>query len=106
MPGTPTFNIQPGVFGDNLYTGGMNVAVNNVAITLSSSGSVKCLKIWIQAKKANANAVYVGPSSVLNTGANGIYLEKGQIIQLDYLDISSLYVNGSAGDGVTFIYWA
>lgn len=106
MPGLPTFNVSPGPFGDTLYTGGRDVAVNNVAISLNPAGALKCLRVWIQAKKANANAVYVGPSSVLNTGANGIYLDKGVVLQLDFLDISNLYVNGSAGDGVTFIYWA
>lgn len=75
------------------------VAVTNTAVVLSTSASV--FGVIIQGLAANAGNVYVGGSGV--TTANGYELQPGQATSIAIDDLSKMFVNGTAGDGVCFM---
>lgn len=81
------------------------IAVTNTAIALASS-SVQCRAVIICAHPSNAAQVWVGNSSVVSDPAGsetGIVLQANEKFSLDIDDVSKVFVNGTAGDKVTFI---
>lgn len=86
--------------GSTVYTGQKTVAVTNTAIAISTAQTIKN-GVIVQALAANGANVVVGGSSV--TTGTGFQLQAGQATSLAINDLSSVYVNGTAGDGVCFI---
>lgn len=86
-----------------LTAGRKLVAVTNTAIVL---GSAACRTIWINALTTNANVVVIGGSGVVFTEASrtGKILYPGDGMTIDIDNLSKLYVNGTANDGISFSY--
>lgn len=97
-------SVFPGAFS----TGGQGrkaVAVTGTAIALSAT-SVACSKVMLFASTDNANPLYVGFSGV-NAGAGtqtGALLLQGGGLELEVTDLNLIFINGSAGDVVTYLY--
>jgi len=81
------------------FAGQKVVAVTNTAIAISTSQAVS--GVIIQALAANTNNIYVGPSTV--TTANGFELQPGQATSVAIDNLSKIYINGTATDGICFI---
>lgn len=79
------------------------VAVTNTAVVL---GSGACKTIFINALTTNSNVVVVGGAGVIFTEATrtGKILYPGDGITVSINDLSKIYINGTAGDGVSFSY--
>lgn len=79
------------------------VAVTNTAIVI---GSGACLTVWINALTGNSDVVVVGGSGVVFTLASRtgkiLYPGDGMTIEID--NLSRIYVNGTANDGISFSY--
>lgn len=86
--------------GTTVLNGQVKVAVTNTAVQLSGTQTVKN-GVIIQALAANAGNVVIGSSSV--TTSNGFQLQAGQATSIAVNDLSTLYVNGTANDGVCYI---
>lgn len=86
--------------GAAVLNGQKTVAVSSTAVSISASQAVKN-GVIVQALAGNAGNVVVGSSSV--TTVNGYQLQPGQATSVAVSDLSAVYVNGTAGDGVCFI---
>ena len=109
MAATPVYVQQP-VFDEVLSHSAKTVAVTGTAVPLSST-SVPCIEVLIQVKENNTHKIYVGGASVPNDGSAGILLAvpiagtTPSSIPLSARNLSQVYINGTAGEGVNFIYW-
>jgi len=97
--------IAPGTFtlGGNGVT---KVSVTGTAVVLHAAQA--CQVAMVKARKANVGTVYVGTSSVTNdetAGTGGLQLSPGDVITFSETDLSHLYINGAAGDGVSYLWW-
>lgn len=89
-------------------TGGRKVvAVTGTAIKLVAN-STTCVKVVVQALSTNSGDIAVGGSDVVLTAGSeaGIILPQQNSISIDIDDVSKIYINGAAGDGVSFIYFS
>lgn len=86
--------------GTTVLAGQKTVAVTNTAVALATSTTVKN-GIIVQALAANSTTVVVGPFTV--TTANGFQLQPGQATSIAIDNLATVYVNGTAGDGVCYI---
>lgn len=79
------------------------VAVSDTAIAI---GSGACKTIFITAFVGNTNPVVIGGSTVVYTEATrtGKLMYPGDSITVSIDNLSKVYVNGVAGDGVSFTY--
>lgn len=75
------------------------VAVTNTAVALSAAAAV--VGVIISGLAANAGNVYVGPSGV--TTGTGFELQPGQATSIAIDDVAKVFVNGTAGDGVSWL---
>lgn len=82
-----------------LFTGQTLVAVTNTAVAISGSQAVS--GIIVQALSGNAGNVVVGPSGI--TTSTGFELQPGQATSVAIDNLNKLFVNGTAGDGITYI---
>lgn len=88
-----------------LQDGRKVVAVTNTAIVI---GSGACLTVWITALTNNSgdDVVVIGGSGVVHILASRtgrvLYPGDGMVIEID--NLSRIYLNGVAGDGVSFSY--
>ena len=86
-------------------TGGIAITTTGIAKSLVS-GSTLCNRVDIQAKSANTGKVYIGSFNVANDASNGIELNAGDVYSIEIItDLFPIFVNGTSGDGVTFVYW-
>lgn len=79
------------------------VAVNDTAISL---GSATCKTIFITALIGNTNPVVIGGSGVVYNEATrtGKLMYPGDAMTISIDNLSKVFVNGVAGDGVSFSY--
>lgn len=81
------------------------VAVTNTPIAI---GSGACLIVWITALIGNSgdDVVVIGGSGVVHTLASrtgkALYPGDGMTIEID--NLSKIFLNGVAGDGISFVY--
>lgn len=78
-----------------------DVAVTNTAIPLSTT-KIRFKKLRVRAKDGNGAAIRIGGSGVGAT--NGDALNPTQSTDFENSDLSYIYINGTATDGVTFHY--
>lgn len=87
----------------SVLCGQRKIATTSTAVAL---GSGHCLNgVVITAWAGNTNTIVVGGSGVTNTTdgtGNGYRLAPGQSISFAVADISTLYINGAAGDSVDY----
>lgn len=87
-------------FGGN---GHANVSVTGTAVQLAANA---CSRVIIAADNDNAGAVYIGGATVTNNEAatGGLQLDAGQHITLDVTNTNVVYINGTSGEGVGYIF--
>lgn len=97
--------ITPGTF----VVGGQGVtkiASTGTAVVLHSTIAVKV--VMIKARTANVGTLYLGKSTVTNdetAGTGGLQLDPGDMVTFTDTDISHIYINGTVGDGASYMYW-
>ena len=87
-------------------SGATAVAVTGTRVALRATLAVR--EVRIKAHPANANVLYVGGSTVTadTTAATGGYqLSAGQEILIRVADLATVYINGTAGQGCSWLYW-
>lgn len=89
-----------GEVGSATVNGQKTIATTGTAVALASATTIKN-GVIVQALSANAASVYVGNASV--TTANGFELQPGQATSIAINDLASVFINGTAADGVCFI---
>ena len=57
-------------------------------------------EVIVIAKLTNVGNIFLGPTGV--TSANGMIMEPGRGISLQNVDLATIFINGTAGDGVSF----
>lgn len=77
------------------------VAAGPTATALSAT-SVVVKQLSISVPTGNAAKLYIGPAGVSST--TGRELLQGATLDLQNVDLASLYIMGTAGDAVTFLY--
>lgn len=87
-------------FGGNAHA---NVSVTGTAVQLASNA---CKRVIIAADNDNSGAIYIGGSGVTNDEAatGGLQLDAGQQLTLDVTNTNVVYINGTSGEGVGYIY--
>jgi hypothetical protein len=90
-----------------LYSGRKVVATLNTAVALAAANTL-CEEVFITALPENTDDVVIGGPSVVYTLATrtGHPLSPGGSITLKIRDLSKVYLNGKATEGVTFAYTA
>ena len=83
------------------------VAITDTAVKLVATATT-CVKVVIQALRGNTGDIVVGGAdAVLTAGSEvGIVLPVYNSISIDIDDVSKIYINGAANDGVSFIYFS
>ena len=87
-----------------LTAGRKAVVVTNTAIVL---GSAACKTIFINAFVSNSDIIVVGGSSVVYSpegSRTGKVLYPGDSLTISIDNISKIYINGTANDGITFSF--
>jgi hypothetical protein len=90
-------------FGGN---GATTVSVTGTAVALRASTT--CRRVQIRAHSGNANTLYIGTSGVLAStdATNGGYqLAGGGSVVIDVTNLDLVFVNGTAGQGCSYIWW-
>lgn len=95
LPGGSLTIGSPNKVGQGVKT----ISQNNTAEALSDV-SVTVRSLWLQTPNTNSN-VYIGDVSV---DGNSPKLEKDSEAFLEFGDLTSLYVYGTAGDKVYYLY--
>lgn len=109
MPAEAVYIAQP-TTDDKLVDSGIT-ATAGTPKPLSAT-SVPCITVLIQVKQANIGKIFIGGSTVPNTGASGIVLEvptsgiTPPAISFSARNLNQVYINPAVtGNGVNFIYW-
>jgi hypothetical protein len=87
-------------FGGNAHA---NVSVTGTAVQLASNA---CKRVIIVADNDNSGAIYIGSATVTNDEAStgGAQLDAGMQLTLDVTNTNVVYINGTSGEGVGYIY--
>lgn len=62
----------------------------------------------IKARRANVGTVYLGTSAVTNDESSttgGLQLDPGDFVVVSGTNLGDLYINGTAGDGISYAWW-
>lgn len=87
-------------------SGAKVVAVTGTAVAIRATAA--CQQVAVKARKANRGIVYVGPAGVTNDEAattGGLQLSPGDMIAFPVPNVANVFINGTAGDGVSFLWW-
>lgn len=82
------------------------VAVTGTAVAIRSTTPMKV--VMLKARAANAGTIYLGASGVTNnetTTTGGLQLAPGDIVSFSETDLAHVFINGAAGDGVSYVWW-
>ena len=89
-----------------ITTGQQKIAVTGTAVQVIAASTALVNGVIITANLNNAAVVTVGSSSVTNTAdgtGNGKVLQPGESTSVAVSDLNLLYVNGTAGDWISWI---
>lgn len=89
---------------NSFFTGQRNIETSGTSLQLS--GNVIKSSLIVLAKQTNSDDVYIGVSNVAQLGdgtGNGLILSPGQSISIPVTNTNLLYLNGNAGDIITYI---
>ena len=86
-----------------IVDGEKDVAVTGTAVALAATKTIKY--VTFTAKSGNGATIWYGSSSVTDNGDTGNPLAVSESVTVYIDDISKLYINGTATDGVTFSYY-
>lgn len=88
-----------------LGDGNKVVAVTGTQIQLSSV-SVPCKLVYVEALRGNTGLVSHGVNTTTPSGTvRGGTLGAGDPVYIPCTDLNQVYINGTAGDGVSFSYY-
>jgi hypothetical protein len=82
------------------------IAVTGTRVALRAS-STRALRMTVKALVDNAATLYLGTSTVTNDTNNttgGFQLSPGEAMTFGIDDVADVYINGTASDGVSFLY--
>lgn len=82
------------------------IAVTGTAIALRAATTIQ--QVMLRARTLNVGIVYVGSSTVTNNetaGTGGLQLSPGDYVVFPESDLAHIFVNGAAGDGVSYMFW-
>jgi hypothetical protein len=86
-------------------TGHKNVASTGTAIALRAS--TVCKVVTVKADTGNAATIFVGISTVTNdetATTGGLQLEPGESTSISVADLATVFINGTTGDGVSYMW--
>lgn len=82
------------------------VAVAGTPIALRAA--TPCQQVMVKARRANAGTLYLGGAGVTRdetAGTGGLQLAAGDMIVFPVDNLGNVFVNGAAGDGVSYLWW-
>ena len=82
------------------------VAVTGTAIALRAATTIQ--QVMVRARSTNSGIVYLGPAGVTNdetASTGGLQLSAGDYVVFPESDLAHVFVNGTVGDGVSYMYW-
>lgn len=87
-------------------SGHTSIAVTGTPLALRAATTIQ--QVAIRADRENVGTIYVGISTV--TGDNtallgGFHLYPGDAIVFPETDLAHVFINGAAGDGVSYQWW-
>lgn len=86
--------------------GHTDIAVTGTAIVLRAP--THCRQVMIKADPDNVGTVYIGVSTVTNSQSaltGGMQMAPGDANTFPVTSLSLVYINGAAGDGVSYLWW-
>jgi len=105
---TPDGNVQHFIEEppSELIDGRKTVSATNTAVQLVAI-STPCKRVDMRAISSNTDYVVVGGAGVVYTLASrtGFPLSADDSYHIEIDDVSKIYINGLAGEGVTFTYY-
>lgn len=102
---TGDVSIIPGIFQVG-GSGVTKIAVTGTRVALRASTAVKV--IIVKARSSNVGTLYVGDSTVTNNETattGGLQLDPGDMVTFTETEIADIFINGTAGDGVSYMFW-
>jgi len=90
---------------ENITNGRKVVAVSNTALAIAPSARSQV--VFITALPGNSTYIVVGGTGLVfspATSTTGKILYAGDSITIEIDDVSKIFINGTANDGVTFAY--
>lgn len=82
------------------------VVVTGTAIAIRAATTIK--QVMVKARAANVGTIYLGAAGVTAdevAGTGGLQLAVGDIVVFPESDLARIFINGTAGDGVSYVYW-
>lgn len=85
--------------------GTKSIAVTNTAVQLGSDTTIK--RVIISTPFSNSDVIVFGGSGVIFTEASrtGAVLSQGASVDIPIDNLNKVYINGTAGDKVSFTYY-
>jgi hypothetical protein len=83
------------------------VAVSGAAVALRAATTIK--QVMVKARRTNLATLYVGAAGVTadeTAATGGFQLDPGDIVSFPESDLAHIFVNGTAGDGVSYAWLA
>ena len=87
-----------------MIAGQVKIAVTGIAVSIPLDGLIQ--GVMLTALSTNAASMTVGGSSVTNTvngTGNGDIFQPGTVKSIPTQGLNSLYINGSAGDIISYV---
>ncbi len=87
-----------------VLNGGVAIAVTSTAVAIASSTT--CQAVVVTANSTNLANIFVGNSTVTNdynAPTSGSELQPGQSMGIAIDNLSKVFINGTAGDGCSFV---
>lgn len=84
-----------------ITTGQKTVAVTNTALQITTTATQASNGVVVHALGGNSTTIVVGTSGV--TTSTGLVLAAGDAVTIGATDVSTIYINGTSGDGVSWL---
>lgn len=90
----------------NISQGRVEISETNTAVQLDSDTTIK--RVIISAPFSNSDVIVFGGSGIIHTEASrtGAVLSQGASVDIAIDNLNKIYINGVAGDGVSFTYYS
>lgn len=110
MVALATYNAIPSDL-ETIISSSKTVTTAGTAVALGAS-TVKCHEVQIQPKQSNTGKIFVGGSTITNTGSNGFVFDvpvagtTPPAVSWSITNLGQLYINSTVnGEGVNINYW-
>lgn len=87
--------------------GSAKILIITTGVPVQLSASQLANRVDIQALKGNAGDIIIGDNQIAQDNSKGgIEMPAGSVYNIELIrDLTSIYVNGTAGDGITINWW-